>query len=362
MKTNTRIIVSMFVMLITVLFIGGCAEQDVQTPQKEAPALKVGFIGPLTGDAAYVGIPIMQGVQLAVEELRTQGTTIEAFYEDGKCNGRDALTAYQKLTQIDGVTAVIVTCSPELLSIASAAEGDHVLVLSPSATAPSITTAGDHVFRLSPSDAQQGKIGAELMQQESYQKVGIFFVDHDYGVGLDAVVRSALRDTVVISERYSPGAADFRTSLLKIKDAGVEGLYLVAFPKEGSLILKQMKELGMSMPVVAAEAIKDDVILPVGEGITITVPSSQGESYEAFAAAYQRRFNEAPKLYSGEAYDTMNVVSLAAQKSTDLIEGMKQVATYNGVAGVVTFDRNGDVEKPYDMFTVKNGAFVKVSS
>jgi branched-chain amino acid transport system substrate-binding protein len=313
--------------VLSMVLLVGCAGQGN----------KIGFIGPLTGDAAFVGVPIKQTVELAAEELG-----MDVVYEDGGCNGKDALSAFMKLRDVDKVDAVVVVCSPELLAIAPVADG--ITIISPSATAPSITEAGDHVFRLVPSDALQGKVGAEILKD--FDKVGMLYVNHDYGVGLRDVVESELGD--IPDESFEPDAKDFKTQLTKLKD--MDAIYLVGFPKDVAIILKQATELGMDVQFVAAEAAKDAEILPYADGIWITVPVSKGTGFEEFAEKYVAKFGEEPKLYAGETYDTMNVLAM----------GIDTVESYDGVAGFVTFDANGDVEKPYELFTVEDGKFVKV--
>ncbi|MBT3406020.1 ABC transporter substrate-binding protein [Candidatus Woesearchaeota archaeon] len=340
------------IMIIMCLVFVGCAEKITGQPVKE-DILKVGFIGPLTGDAAFIGEPIRKGVELAASDLE-----VEMFYQDGRCNGKDALGAYRTLRDVHKVDAIIVVCSPELLAIAPVAELDGVLVISPSATAPSITDAGEHVFRLAPSDALQGKVGAKLMVEKGFSEIAILHISHDYGVGLRDVVKAEIGDKIFATESFEPDSKDFRTQLTKIKD--VDAIYLVAFPKDAALALKQIKEMGIEAQVVAVEGAKDSEVLPFGEGILITVPMAEGDKYSDFAAKYLAKFGEDPKLYSGEAYDTMNVVALAAEKSDDVVEGMKLVKSFDGVAGTVVFDAFGDIEKPYDLFTVEGGAFVKV--
>jgi branched-chain amino acid transport system substrate-binding protein len=325
--------------------------------------IKVGFVGPLTGGAAFFGVPASQSIMMAAEEINAaggvNGQMLEVILEDGQCDGAEAVNTYMKLQSVNDIDAVITMCSPELLALAPVAAGDNVLVISPSATAPSITDVGAHVFRLAPSDALQGTVGAEMLDDAGYEEIGILYINHDYGVGLKDVVSDALGDKIVAAEAFEPDATDFKTQLTKLQD--VDAIYLVAFPKEGQIILKQMVELGIDVPIIASEAIKDDVILEVGEGILITVPSSQGNGYEEFAAAYEARFDEAASLFTGESYDVIYVIAEAAKiNSDDLVAGMQEVTSYDGVAGFVVFDEFGDIEKPYNLLTIEDGEFVVV--
>ncbi len=353
------------IFLMMVLFVA-CNKSDTtssDTTNGAKQTLTIGFVGPLSGDPGYLGNYVRKGMDLAAEELRQSGMDIKIIYEDGKCNGKDAANAFIKLRDIDQVQAVMVGCSPEMLAVAPMAAPNNILVMSPMATAPTISDAGDHVFRVIPSDALQGKVGAELLQEKGYQRVGILYINHDYGVGLNKVVSSVLGNKVVASEAFDPDGKDFRTQLTKLKDKNADAIYLAAFPKNGQLILKQMKELGMTTDVLASEGIKDDMILPYAEGVLITMPMAEGQKYPEFKAKYVALYGENPGLYSGEAYDAVKIIAQAAKNNpSNIVEGMNQITQYDGAAGFITFDTKGDAVKGYDVFAVKNGQFVKVKT
>ena len=110
----------------------------VLEPTKGAPSvtsseeLKIGWIGPLTGDTASYGIPMKQAADLAVEEINNaggvNGRQIKIIYEDGKCNGKDASIAANKLVNVDGVKIINSLCSAETLGIAPITESAKVIV------------------------------------------------------------------------------------------------------------------------------------------------------------------------------------------------------------------------------------------
>ena len=73
--------------------------------------IKIGFIGPLTGDAAAYGESAQNIVQLAVSDINAaggvSGKQVQVIYEDGACNGTTAADAMQKLANVDGVQAIL---------------------------------------------------------------------------------------------------------------------------------------------------------------------------------------------------------------------------------------------------------------
>ena len=69
--------------------------------------LRVGVISGLTGAAAPWGAFQNKGMILAQEELKSEGVSIELIFEDSQTSGPKAITAYNKLIQLDKVDAVI---------------------------------------------------------------------------------------------------------------------------------------------------------------------------------------------------------------------------------------------------------------
>ena len=76
------------------------------------------------------------------------GRMLELIVEDSKCNAQDSITAYNKLTDVDGVKIILGTsCSGAMLGAAPLAEADGVVLFSGLATNPDIANAGDYIFR-----------------------------------------------------------------------------------------------------------------------------------------------------------------------------------------------------------------------
>jgi branched-chain amino acid transport system substrate-binding protein len=256
MNKPTKIILWLVVAIIVIVGIWYGVSRKPTAPTTKEP-IKIGFIGPLSGDASSYGIPIKNAISLAVEEINNtggiNGRKIEIVYEDGKCTGKDAVSAAQKLINIDKVKIIIGTvCSGELLAIAPITEPAKVLLLSPSASSPDITHAGDFIFRNNPSDADGGKALAKLVR-EKYTKAAIISENTDYAQALARVFVEHFRSLggeVVAQENFDPGTKDFRSILTKIKASNPQAL--VVNPQTeiaGGLIVKQAREIGITIPL-----------------------------------------------------------------------------------------------------------------
>ena len=93
---------------------------------------KIGAMDALTGVAESYGNPLHRAKLLAVEEINAaggiDGRMLELIVEDSKCAAQDAITAYNKLTDVDGVKIILgATCSGAMLGAAPRAEADGVI-------------------------------------------------------------------------------------------------------------------------------------------------------------------------------------------------------------------------------------------
>ncbi len=362
MKKKALILASFLILLV----LYGCNLGNRVTGNVVAntePTLKIGVLIPLTGDAASYGENVKNGIDLANKEL---GYTL--VYEDGKCNGPDAVNAIRKLIEVDKVDAIIgELCSGATIPAAAIAKDANVLMISPASTSPDLSNAGEHFFRTVPSDALQGAEGAKLVKDLGYQNLAILYVNDDYGVGFEKVLRENFNN-VVISESFEKEATDIRTQLTKIKEKSPDAIYIISnSPAAAGAALKQIKELGITAQSIGSEGLKDNSVLDAAEGagegliLTFLAPSDTVIGKQ-FKNKYKTAYEEDPPIFAAEAYDAMIAISNALFNSDGSREGLitaMEEIKFPGASGRIDFDENGDVIKPYSVLKVVNGEFVE---
>jgi len=204
---------------------------------KPAPkgTIKIGFIGPLTGSAASAGEPTQKAVALAVEEINNsggiKGRPIKIIYEDGKCEGKEAVNAAQKLINIDKVKIIIGGfCSGETLAVAPIAEAAKIILFSTGSGSPDITNAGDYIFRNFPSDASSGRKIAELAIENNLKSIALLVETTDYAQAIKKVFNdhfSELGGKIPIDESFTSQSTDLRAQLTRIKAKNPNAIYFL---------------------------------------------------------------------------------------------------------------------------------------
>ncbi len=362
---NKRLFIIISIFFILSVIISGCnlTGKAIGIKTLQTPKIKIGALLPLSGDAVAYGENVKKGLELALPD-----TNFEIVYEDGKCNGPNAVTAVRKLIDVDNVVAIIgELCSGASLAASPIAKEAGVTMISPASTSPDITTAGEHFFRTVPSDALQGVEAAKLVKDLGYKSLAVLYVNDDYGVGFDRVLKQNF-DNVVISESFEKESTDIRTQLTKIKDKNPEVIYIISnSPSAAGAALKQIKELGITAQVLGSEGLKDNSVLvaagSAAEGMLLTfIAPPKTLIGKQFTQRFKERYNTDPPIFAAEAYDAMLALNEAVINSDGsrqgIMKSMKDVS-FEGASGTIDFDENGDVVKPYNVLKVENNQFVE---
>ncbi|MCX6793047.1 MAG: ABC transporter substrate-binding protein [Candidatus Falkowbacteria bacterium] len=238
--------------LLLVLVLAGCSfNKDTSEAGKSMKVIKLGAILPLSGDAGAYGEQVQNVIDYQLvkvnEKYKDKGIKFEVIYEDGKCTGNDAVNAFQKLTEIDGVKFIIGGfCSSETLAMIPLVKDGKVLLAGPGSSNPQIEKANDYVFSFAYSDNLTGEKLADEMSK--YKKVAIISEQNDYNIGLENAWMESLKKypdvKIVASEKYPKSGNDFRNVLEKVRAAQPDALLLnpnAGAP--GQSLIKQLSEI-----------------------------------------------------------------------------------------------------------------------
>lgn len=339
-----------------------------------ANEIRVGFVGPLTGNAAAFGLPIQKSVMLAEEEINRNGgihgKRIKVIYEDGKCDPKEAVTAIQKLINVDHIVMSIVSCSGEVLAVAPIVNEKHIPIISPIASVPDITTkGGEYTFRLYPSDALAGKVAAQYATEDLHaKKVAVISENTDYAQGLRGAFTTSFKSAggeVAFDEVFNSGTIDFRTLALKIKDAQVDAIYVVPqTPTSGIIVVKALKDQGLTQPLLTGEALIGDAIVKDNKGVLEGIRSfdvyfdEQSAGRKHLVEAFRQKFQEElafPSLMM-DGYTSLYLVKEMLEKQGEdgqkIQQGLATLTHWKGGAlDDVTFDQYGDIK--WDAYALK---------
>lgn len=365
---------------LSLLVLTGCGPQSA--PQDQATdtgdTLKIGYIGPLTGDAASYGQDEKRAIEMFLEKNpEISGKKVEIIYEDSACDGLKASTAAEKLINVDKVQLILGgVCSGETLAAAPAANKNKVVLFSSTSTSPDITDAGDYVFRNAPSDAKTTDVLSEFVHKD-HKKLAILSENTDFAQAYREGLKTKyekLGGEVVIDEIFNPGTVDFKTVLGKVKDSGVTALASIPqTPTAGGFINKQVKELDINLQIFGVDVHMGDEFFDIAKdtanGTLIVVTSSDKSrpGVQNFFDDYNAKYNREPTIdaYLLLGYDRMHIVKNAIEAVGYDGEKIKNwlytMPSYAGLAGDTEFDANGDASIKPSLLEAQDGKFGPMS-
>lgn len=381
-KFSKSLLVVIVILAITVISAWIAIISKSKLSGNEAETIKIGVIAPLTSDMSNWGSSMKGGIELAVSEWNghdgINGKKIQLIFEDNKsCDKTEAVTAFNKLANVDKVKAVIVGCSGSVLSVAPLAEQNKIILLTTLASAAKISQAGDYVFRTCISDAVQGKNLADFLYNKLDTKdAAVIYVNNDYGVGFLDAFKTTFESAggkIVDSEVYQPESTDFRTFLIKIKARNPSALVIISYGSEGGLIAKQTKEMGINSHLIGSDnfGVKE-VVAAGGKAVegTIFVTSAlddKNKKVQDLKSSYILSYKTEPPIMSAVAnsYDGTNLLLSAIKSKGYNADSIKDylyaVKNYDGVSGIINMDKNGDANMPSTIQQIKNGNFLPYS-
>ncbi|NQU79610.1 ABC transporter substrate-binding protein [Candidatus Woesearchaeota archaeon] len=373
---KSKNLAKIMIILITALFLLGCAQTQNITEEKED--LVIGSILPLSGDAAPYGIPLQQVAEFAVTEINNEGgidgKNLAIVYENGDCSAKGGSSAAQKLISIDEVNVILGgLCSGETLGAAPIAEESQVILFSSASGSPDITESGEFIFRNFPSDASSGSKVAKQALANSHSNIAILSEQTDYAQAVKNVFKNTLLTdggSVVLDEQFTADTTDFRTPLAKIKSADPDAIYLIAqTPAKLGLVLKQLRELNMDQQIytnefAAAEEILESYREEI-EGAIFAEPAfdenspNTAELISRLKAEYGDSVTAVPTVYLATTYDAVYLIKDALENCGEDTECIKtflySIKDRSGTAGKLSIDDNGDAEFEYEVKMIQDG-------
>jgi branched-chain amino acid transport system substrate-binding protein len=373
MKTRILKLMVIGLAIVGLITLGACQKQAEQKQVNVLPQgpIKIGFISPFTGEAAEYGNNLEKVVALAVNEINqaggVNGQQIEIIYEDGRCNGEQAVTAAQKLINIDQVKLIIGgLCSSETLAMVPLAEQNQVFVLSPGSTSPDLENISQFFARDIPSDSNQGKVLAQIAYQDkAWRKVAALVEQQDYTLGIykffDQYFSGFGGET--LKEEYKVGETDFRTALIKLKSANPDALLIAnQTPSAVSRVLKQLKEIGwqpalfLTDSTISDAGVVKDNATQLGGAIGANYGvDPENPKFKQLAQNWQKTYGkELPiQSYSQTFYDAVYILTDAIKTvgddTTKIATYVRNLKNWQGASGTVNLE-NGD---PLAGFTAK---------
>lgn len=345
MKKITKYIY-VLVLLFLIAFITFKVYESLQNKNESTDTIKVGVLLPLSGPIVQSGELIKDGIELAKEKAGK--SKIELIYEDTQCDPKKAVSAFNKLVELNKVKVVIgLICSGEAIAVAPLAEEKGVVILDPLGSSPELTNISKNFFRIYPSDQKDSDLISEYIAQNNFHNVGIISINNEYGEAIHKSLTKNLGNRISINEKFNYGNKDFRTFLIKAK--ATDAVILIGYEDTTVTFLQQKDELGMKQLVIGSSATFTAKLLTqtkLNSSFLFSSPDMQPEGRDSFSSLFKNKYKRDsayPSEYGYDTYITLNTVlkNIDTYDESSIRQSLVG-SEVSGATGLISFDGNHD--------------------
>ncbi len=368
---NKKLIWSVLAIVIIAVIISLVRKNASKGPSEvfTTEPIKIGAVLSLSGDAAPWGESSKNGIALAAKTINAaggiNGRMVEVVTEDDHTDGKTAVSAYNKLVNVDHVSGVIgsvfdFTTQP-LLPLA---ETNHVaLITPPNFRIPGSFDLGSQSFTMLINFDDMVRYYKAFLGQNKIKRLAIVHYTSTWGVEISKVmgeIMTSYGKPKPIEETYLHiGGNDFKTVILKLKSEGVDTVFFDMLGDDSVNFLKRSKELGFTPTMLtytgALESFGQEKDKSLIENVAVVnweITSPQ------FNALYQKEYGKPAGKSADKAFDALYVMATAIADSTSTADVASYIANHSFVTpnANITFTTDHTVNStPVEIDIIKNG-------
>jgi len=343
-------------------------------------AVKVGFIGPLTGGVSVNGLGGRNSADLAVR-LRNADTKAKYQYEllvlDDECKPNVAVQQATKMAaDKDVVAAATHYCSSTAIAAVDTYHKFGLPVVVWGAVLPDITYRNKYpeIHRVNGTMINQNQTNAELLTSLGYKTFAVIHDTTDYGKGHNQYFSEALgKDGGKILGTFGVTAdqQDFTAELTQIKSLDPQAIYFGGLTPIGVRIRAQMDKLGITAVFDGTSGIVSDAYIqglgPLAEGSLAFregAPTEKLPGGKFFLEKYEaQHYDNPPEAYGAFAFAAteliLDTIERVGPDRKAVRDALGDVKDRDSIVGAITFDDHGQNTVPLiTKYVVQDGKWV----
>ncbi len=288
----------------------------------QSDPIVIGVSGPLTGPNAQYGLQWKQGFDLALDKINAdggvKGRKVTYQFEDSQSDPRQAVAIAQKFVADPRIVIELGDfSSPASMAASPIYQRGGLVQYGFTNSHPDFTKAGDFMWSPSVSQAdEQPLLAAYAVKDLGLKRLAVLHLNTDWGrTSKDHFAHAAkeLGAEIVISEGYQPEERDFRSTLVRARDANPDGFALMSYAPDGALIARAVRQLGLKQTIVAASSVYSPRLIELGgdavEGMhtgSRYFPEDPRPEVREFISSFKAKYNVEPDAFNAYAFDAIN--------------------------------------------------------
>ncbi|MEN8130825.1 MAG: ABC transporter substrate-binding protein [Pseudomonadota bacterium] len=349
-------------------------------PIEEARALKIGVIGPETGDSEFYGLRILEGITMAARTFNANGgingQAIEVIHYDNKGDPELTDETVRELIQ-QRVVAIFAAPTGWSTFAATHLANDSQTIFIAVGSRRRIGKSGPYIFRFSLADEfatdELIRLSVEDFGYTNYALVTSS--DYDYSLDLSALFRRAVAKhggkLKLIADTYDTftGKRDVKhvVEALKKTPASLHAVIYTGGDDEGAQLALAINQAGLKLPIIGGEDLYTNAYLKKGKTATTATllynsfaPEYDTPQTEKFMRDYKKYKSGVPDRFIALAYDgfmfVANAIKTAATTKSSEVRKAMLTVHYQGVTGETHFSPEGSPIKHPFIYRAETGA------
>jgi len=363
----------------------GLATLGTTSRAEAEDTLQIGCVVPLTGPLSTSGQQYHFSLQMAQDDINAKGgiagRKLDIVFADTRESNAVAVNAFVKLNTdlkapfmfLSSYTTQNLATEPEVskaaIPVAYSGGGDAVQ-----------ERKNRWMFRIRPNDGIQGQAISQLLLDDlKSKKPAILYIQNDFGQGVANTVEKLCRAAGVDPvgfESYGLNDKDMSAQLLGFKSRSADVVVTVSYGSDGALIVKQVKQLGITTPLIASSGVMVPAALNLLSAdelshlygmIDAFIDESLQDATGDYARRFHKRFGVKADPYGSCYYDAAWMLKEGMEKAGADPEKLRnwfaQVKDWKGVTRTYTTDQNNNMAHSVAIVKFKPGttdmAFVR---
>ncbi len=369
------------------------APSPAATPTAAAKGeVKVGVNLELSGPASVWGQPQLNAIRMLVDQINAAGGAggwkIKLIEYDNKTNETESLVVTRRLIEQDGVSAILgggtTPTTMPLIPVVTQAGVPLVSIGSSNAIVEPVAER-KWVFKTPSNTRDIVTRMVAFLKNKGWTKVGFMSVNNAYGdAGLKEFTGLApgAGIEVVAQEKFGATDTDMKPQLTRIKGANPQAIVVWAIPPAASIVDKNYKELGLTIPIIHDHGASSWTYVELSEGAAngayvVTVKSMVADQLPdtdkvkavalKYVKDYEAKYGKKAGGIDAMAYDAMLLLSKAIEKAgadrkgiRDALESMTGVVGATGVFNLSAQNHNGLAPEDLVVAQIKENKWVLV--
>lgn len=339
---------------------------------------RMGAVLNLSGPTAAQGADFRAGLELAAAQWNARGglggTRIEIIFEDSAAQPARAVTAAQKLIQVDRVNVLANVYSSPVLAVVPITDRARVLQISAGATSPRLVGISRYFMTSVANAALEAEVALAFARREhNARRISVFYGNDDFGTGMrDAVRRMwpAGGGTIADDEGVDPARADLAAVATKLAAGRPDAIYVALSGVSIGAAVKQLREARYTAPLLSHQGFESrDLFTVAGSAAensfwTSSANPDGGALEASFQAAFRQAYSRDPSIFVRTHFDlgmslfeAMSRMRQAGQEwsSENIRAALLGLGTYTGVLGPFSYREDGTALRELDIRTYRDG-------